>query len=129
MSTPLQERALELALEGLSEFEIYETMKHEYSAGRHVILNAAQYALQGVRDKEALPESKPTLDLDAAINKRAVRKTMIMLKVNYKEAGEDAVTDCLTNLQHYCMAKGIDYLACEERAQRHFTAEITGEES
>jgi len=128
MSTPLQERALDMAIEGFGHEEITQRLV-EQGHDSAQSMAAAQYALQGVRDKDALPESKPTLDLDAAINKRAVRKTMIMLKVNYKEAGEDAVTDCLTNLQHYCMAKGIDYLACEERAQRHFTAEITGEES
>lgn len=110
----LKERALELALEGLSEHAVTQTLFSEFTeAHKKDVFAAVQYVLKG-------GSAPPT---EATHNKRSTRKAMIMLKVNYKKADEEAVTECLTDLQHYCHAKGIDYLTCEERAQQHFIDE------
>lgn len=40
--------------------------------------------------------------------------------------GEDAVTELLTDLQHFCAARGLDYRRCARMAAMHFDAEREG---
>lgn len=39
------------------------------------------------------------------------------------ECGEDAITDLLADLLHYCAASGIDFERCERVAAMHFEDE------
>ncbi len=141
MEEQLQKRAFELAIEGVSRTEAVSALVALYCSKREhdpAIVDKIHAAIDYAYEGKSPPAEPPEADPDpvaqawkehaeiAAYNKRKVRKAMIMLKVNYKNADEDAVTDCLTDLQHYCNAKGIDYLTCEARAQHHFTAEVMG---
>lgn len=40
--------------------------------------------------------------------------------------GEDAVTDLLADIRHFCMAFGLDYERCDRVAAMHFEAEHGG---
>ena len=39
---------------------------------------------------------------------------------------DEAVTDLLTDLRHFCAARRIDFAACNEAAETHFATEISG---
>jgi hypothetical protein len=133
MNERLKQRAFELALEGLTQREAMGRLGLENLNTPMVeIGQAVAYAyLGGPKPQSTIRHNVDKVDSVAqqsdtlSTNKRKVRKAMIMLKVNYKRADEDAVTDCLTDLQHYCHAKGVDYLTCEARAQQHFMDETT----
>ena len=39
---------------------------------------------------------------------------------------DEAVIDLLTDLRHFCIARYIDFAACNAAAETHFEAEISG---
>ena len=59
-------------------------------------------------------------------NSRANRAAACLLS-EYADAGTDAVTDLLTDLQYHCETQGIDFDECKRIAGDHFTAETKGD--
>lgn len=134
IDTKLRERALDMAMEGRPQHEAIPQLFKDFPAATDSqVREAAGYAYYGI-----VPQSTPEPIVEGvesaeqagitAYNKRRVRKAMIMLKVNYKSADADAVTDCIADLMHYCHAKGIDYTDAEETGRMHFNAELVGGE-
>lgn len=40
--------------------------------------------------------------------------------------GEEAVSDLLADLRHFCAVTGLDFAACHEASDRHFIEETGG---
>ena len=70
---------------------------------------------------------------------RAKRSKLLLLRYKLEQAdpqpvpGEldspEAIMDLLADLQHFCDAEGLDYIALEEQARAHYDAEVSEEES
>lgn len=127
INTNLMKRALDMALLGCDQAKAPAILQHEFTHLSHAqVQQAVRYAYQGEPMPNA-PHDTEKAEIKA-YNKRKARKAMIMLKVNYKNADHDAVTDCIADLLHHCHAKGIDYTEAEESGRMHFNAELVGGE-
>ena len=103
----LKQKALDLAIADVA-YKTAEVTLHQLFPGEPLAVKAAlQYAYHGepyALDQLGIAADAPDTEAKAikAYNKRKARKAMIMLKVNYKNADHDAVTDCIADLLHHC---------------------------
>ncbi len=57
---------------------------------------------------------------------RAALSTAIAVRADMPVISDIAVIDLLADLRHFCIARHIDFAACDATAQSHFDAEFGG---
>lgn len=74
----------------------------------------------------SLPETSRLPDARRIATARSALTAARWSRGDHPAIADEAVVDLLADLRHFCIARRIDFAACDLMAATHFEAEISG---